>query len=213
MEGKNEVKLHGMWVSAYSKRVELALRLKGIPYEYIEEDLINKSRLLLKYNPVHKKVHVLIHNGKPISESHIILEYIDETWKTAPKLLPEDPYERAKVRFWASFIQQQLFESILKLVTSHGEAQEKAAAEVIERQGVFEEGMKEYFAGGDSFTNEKNWGLLDILMGSTFGAYEVHEEVYGFKLMDPDKNPLLFSWITRLKEHPLMKGLLPPHES
>ncbi|PRQ16169.1 putative glutathione transferase [Rosa chinensis] len=161
---------------AYSKRVELALRLKSIPYEYMEEDLSNKSQLLLEYNPVHKKVPVLIHNGKPISESHIILEYIEETWKTAPKLLPEDPYERAKVRFWGSFIQQQLFESILKLVTRHGEAQEKAATEVIERQGVFEEGMKKYFGGGASFTNEKNWGLLDILMGSTFGAYEVHEE-------------------------------------
>ncbi|KAL6183105.1 hypothetical protein ACLB2K_044516 [Fragaria x ananassa] len=126
--------------------------LKGIPYEYIEEDLSNKSQLLLDYNPVHKKVPVLVHNGKPISESHIILEYIDETWKTAPKLLPEDPYQRAKVRFWASFIQQQLFESVLKVVTSYGEAQEKAAAEVIEKQGVFEEGMKEYFAGGVSFT-------------------------------------------------------------
>lgn len=37
-------------------------------------------------------------------------------------------------------------------MTSYGEAQEKAAAEVIEKQGVFEEGMKEYFAGGASFT-------------------------------------------------------------
>ncbi|KAL6183104.1 hypothetical protein ACLB2K_044515 [Fragaria x ananassa] len=100
-----------MWASTCSKRVELALKLKGIPYEYMEEDFTNKSQLLLKYNPVHKKVPVLVHDGKPIAESYIILEYIDETWKTGPKLFPEDPYERAKFRFWASFIQQQLFES------------------------------------------------------------------------------------------------------
>lgn len=103
---ENQVKLLGMWASTYSKRVELALRIKGISYEYIEEDLRNKSHLLLQYNPVHKKVPVLVHNGKPIAESYIILEYIDETWKNPPLLLPTNPYARARVRFWTSFIQE-----------------------------------------------------------------------------------------------------------
>lgn len=106
MEEENKVKLHGTWISTYSKRVELALRVKGIPYDYLEEDLSNKSPLLLQYNPVHKKIPVLVHNGKPIPESSIILEYIDETWKNAPRFLPEDPYQRAQIRFWAGFIQQ-----------------------------------------------------------------------------------------------------------
>ncbi|GMQ10630.1 hypothetical protein CsSME_00053556 [Camellia sinensis var. sinensis] len=58
--------IHGTWASSYSKRVELALKIKRIPSEYVEEDLSNKSPLLLKYNLVHKKVPVLAHNGKPI---------------------------------------------------------------------------------------------------------------------------------------------------
>lgn len=104
MAMENKVTLHGMWASPYVKRVELALKLKGIPYEYVEEDLKNKSPLLLKLNPVHQKVPVLVHNGKPIAESLVILEYIDETWKTG--LLPQDPYKRSQVRFWAGFMQQ-----------------------------------------------------------------------------------------------------------
>ena len=108
MAAENKVTLHGFWASPYAKRVELALKLKGIPYEYVEEDLANKSSLLISYNPVYKKVPVLVHNGKPIVESLIILEYIDETWKNGPKLLPEDPYKRAQVRFWTSFLEQQV---------------------------------------------------------------------------------------------------------
>lgn len=193
--------------------MEIALKLKGVEYEYFEEDLQNKSDLLLKYNPVHKKIPVLVHNGKPITESYIILEYIDETWKTSPKLFPEDPYKRAKVRFWASFIQQQLLESMSRVVTSDGEAQEKAMEEMFERLGVFEQGMKEYLPGGSaSFTNGENLGLLDILMGTTFGPYKAHEQVSGIKTMDPDRYPLLFSWITALNEHPLMKELHPPYD-
>ena len=108
MAFENKVTLHGFWASPYVKRIELALKLKGIPYDYVEEDLMNKSPSLIGYNPVHKKVPVLVHNGKPICESLVILEYIDETWSDGPKLLPEDPYKRAQVRFWASFLQQQV---------------------------------------------------------------------------------------------------------
>ncbi|CAL5362211.1 unnamed protein product [Camellia sinensis] len=69
--------------------------------------MTNKSQFLLQnYSPVHKRVPVLVHGEKPNAESLVVLEYIDEIWTNAPKLLPEDPYKRAKVRFWANFLDQ-----------------------------------------------------------------------------------------------------------
>lgn len=104
----DQVQVFGGWMSPFSRRVELGLKLKAIKYEYIEEDLKNKSHLLLKYNPIYKKVPVLIHNGNPISESIIILEYVDEVWNSVYPFFPQDLYQRAQARFWAKFIDDKV---------------------------------------------------------------------------------------------------------
>jgi glutathione S-transferase len=104
---EGEVQLLGVGGSPFARRVQIALKLKGIEYTYIEENLRNKSDILLKYNPIHKKVPVLVHNGKPLVESLVILEYIDETWENYP-IFPRQPYEKALARFWSRFIDDKV---------------------------------------------------------------------------------------------------------
>lgn len=105
---KSDVKLLGAWPSPYVMRARIALNVKSVDYEFLEETLGSKSDLLLKSNPVHKKIPVLIHNDKPICESLIIVHYIDEFWSSGPSILPSDPYDRAVARFWAAYLDEKV---------------------------------------------------------------------------------------------------------
>ncbi|XP_058225105.1 glutathione S-transferase U7-like [Rhododendron vialii] len=103
----DDLKVFRTWSSPFGLRIIWALQLKGLDYETILEDLSQKSPLLLQYNSTYKKIPVLVHNGKQISESLVILEYIEDTWKQNP-LLPEDPHERAMARFFAKFVDDRV---------------------------------------------------------------------------------------------------------
>ncbi|XP_066336166.1 glutathione S-transferase U18-like isoform X2 [Miscanthus floridulus] len=104
-----ELTLLGLWASPFVIRARIALNLKGLTYVYAEDSIYNKSELLLKSNPVLKKVPVLIHDGKPVCESQVIVQYIDEAFPAAAgaPILPSAPYDRAVARFWASYVEDK----------------------------------------------------------------------------------------------------------
>jgi glutathione S-transferase len=104
----DQVTLLDFWASPFGMRVRIALAEKGVKYEYSEQDLRNKTALLLQMNPVHKKIPVLVHNGKPVCESLIIVQNIDEAWKDKAPLLPSDPYQGVQSRFWADFVDKKV---------------------------------------------------------------------------------------------------------
>ncbi|KAL3731818.1 hypothetical protein ACJRO7_028648 [Eucalyptus globulus] len=200
-----EVKLFKTWSSPFPLRVAWALQLKGIQYESVLEDLSNKSNLLLQYNPVYKKVPVLLHNGRPISESLIILEYVDETWKQY-SLLPRDPYARAMARFWAKFGDDKVLPSIYAAFKSEGKEQEAALAEASEHLQKLEEELKgKKFFGGD------NIGYLDIALG-WLANLGVFEEVSSLRVLDVERFPLLCAWLKEFSDAPVIKDCWPPRD-
>ncbi|KAK7250501.1 hypothetical protein RIF29_32974 [Crotalaria pallida] len=207
--GKSELKLIAKWSSPYVMRVRIALNIKSLEYEHFEETLNPKSDLLLESNPVYAKVPVLIHHGKPICESLVIVEYIDETWSSGPSILPSDAYDRAVARFWASYIDQKWFPSMKSIITVVEEEERKPYFEVMEEvvekvEGALEECSKRKpFFGGDRI------GFLDIAFGSFLGWLSVIEHVYGRKLLIEEKAPKLVKWAERFAADPAVKGLIP----
>ncbi|XP_038880879.1 probable glutathione S-transferase [Benincasa hispida] len=205
-----KVEVFGAWFSPFSRRVELALKLKDIEYDYIEEEVYKKkSDLLLKFNPVYKKVPVFVHAGKPIAESIVILQYIEETWKDNP-ILPQHPYHKALALFWANFLNDKLLGAIMKARRRQGKEKEEAIAEACEALKVLEDELK-----GKRFFGGEKLGFVDIV--ANFVAYWIPAIEEGFGLggalsSEMEKLPNLQRWCNEFVEHTIVKDTLPPKQ-
>ncbi|KAJ0984678.1 hypothetical protein J5N97_003034 [Dioscorea zingiberensis] len=203
--GTEEVKLYGITLSPFVLRVEWALKLKHIEYEYVTEDLKNKSPQLLQYNPVEKKVPVLVHNGKPICESTLILEYIHEVWKNGCPLLPSDPHQKAVARFWSKFAEEKCLYSSFAVMSNVGEELKKAVEEFRHNLKTLEgylEGKK--FFGGDMI------GMVDIVAGWIPCWVGMIEGLVSMTIVDEEYLPRIKAWIHDILELDLVKQTMPP---
>ncbi|CAL9100548.1 unnamed protein product [Musa acuminata var. zebrina] len=205
-----EVKLLGLWRSPYVTRVGIALNLKKVGYEFVQEEVQGqKSEILLKSNPVYKKIPVLIHQGKPVCESAIIVEYIDEIWTSEPPILPSHPFDRAVARFWVTYIDDKLLALVRTLAfgATEGTSKAEVADGGAEAFQLLEEAFakcshgKEYF-GGDTI------GYLDIALGCWLGWIKAVEEVNNIKFLDEKKVPLLVGWAERFLQNEAAKGTM-----
>ncbi|EOA36240.1 hypothetical protein CARUB_v10010208mg [Capsella rubella] len=208
----DEVKLIGSWASVYVMRAMIALHLKSISYEFLQETFGSKSELLLKSNPVHKKMPVLIHADKPVCESNIIVQYIDEAWNSSsqPSILPSHPYDKAIARFWAAYIDDKWFISLRSILTARGEADKKVAiAEVEERTELLEKAFVDCSKGKPFFNGTDHIGYLDIAFGSFLGWLRVVELDAGHKFLDEIKTPSLSKWADQFCNDPSVKPIMP----
>ncbi|KAK6132560.1 hypothetical protein DH2020_033662 [Rehmannia glutinosa] len=191
-----ELILLNFWPSMFGARVRIALKEKGLNYEEKEEDLPNKSPLLLEMNPVHKKIPVLIHNGKPICESLIIVQYIDEMWNDKAPLLPSDPCAKAQARFWADYIDQK----------KSKEEAEEVKKELIEIFKVLEGALEEkpYF-GGEAF------GYVDIALIGFYMWFHTYETCGNFSI--EAECPKIIAWAKRcLERETVSKSIHDPNK-
>ncbi|KAK4285185.1 hypothetical protein QN277_001916 [Acacia crassicarpa] len=202
-----EVVLLDSRCSMFAMRARIALAEKGIEYEGKEQNLADKGPELLQMNPIHKKVPVLVHNGKPICESLIIVQYIDEVWKDQGNpLLPSDPYDRAQARFWADFVDKKVADASSKVWTKKGEELEAGKKDFIAALKQLEEvlGDKPYF-GGEVF------GYVDLVLIPFYSWFYAYETCGSFKT--EEHCPKFIEWAKRcMQRETVAKSLPDPKE-
>ena len=99
----NALELYHFDRSSAARKVRIALAEKGLTWHsrILNTAVANREHLQAEYLELNPRgvVPTLVHNGKAIRESQVILEYLEDAFPEPP-LRPTDPYQRAQMRLW-----------------------------------------------------------------------------------------------------------------
>ena len=103
---------HGM-ASTCSKKVRMCLYEKGLGFESHLLDLQKFEQHRPEYLALNPNgvVPTLVHDGRPVIESSIIIDYIDDCFPDPP-LKPADPFKRAQMRLWMKFSDDVAYKAV-----------------------------------------------------------------------------------------------------
>ena len=95
------LKLYHYWSSVCSQKVRLCLAEKGLEFASQHINLFDFDHWSPEYVKLNPKgvVPTLVHDGRPIIESNVIIEYLEDAYPSM-RLRPRDPYEQAMMRVW-----------------------------------------------------------------------------------------------------------------
>jgi len=139
----------------YSHRCRIVLFEKGMDFEVIDVDLLNKSEDVAAINP-YGKVPVLVERDLVLYEANIINEYIDERFPH-PQLMPPDPVMRGRARLFLHRFEQEIYSQIEPI--EHGVAKSADKARAVIRDNLTQLAQiltSQKFLLGDEFS------MLDV---------------------------------------------------
>ncbi len=117
------MRLYSGTACPYSHRCRIVLFEKGMDFEVIDVDQMDKAEELAAINP-YNKVPVLVERDLVLTEANIINEYIDERFPH-PQLMPADPVMRGRARLFLHRFEQELYSNV-DVILQGGKASEKA---------------------------------------------------------------------------------------
>ncbi|KAK1416420.1 hypothetical protein QVD17_32211 [Tagetes erecta] len=208
-----EMKLIGRTGSSFVARVEFVLKLKSIEYELLQQDLENKTELLLKTNPIFKRVPVLLHaNEPPIVESLTIMEYLDEIQPDVHAILPSNPSERAQCRVVA-YTFDTLYYPWMKeyMLIEDEKRKEELKTMVIQGMGMLEFAFV-MLSKGKAFFGGDDIGYLDIVVGSFLGWFKLFRIFFDFDVIEETRTPRLSQWEKTMWSHEVTMSTIASHE-
>src|SRR6516165_2432702 len=99
-------------MSLCAQKVRICLAEKGLAWE--DKHLVlraaeHQQPWYLKLNR-RAVVPTLVHDGHVVTESNVILEYLEDV-SPEPRLRPNDPYNRSKMRLWIKQLDEDVHDA------------------------------------------------------------------------------------------------------
>ena len=180
----------------YVQRARIVLAEKHIPHRVKFIDLADKPDWFLELSPL-GKVPVLCVDDRPLFESAVIAEYLDET--SPGSLHPLDPFAKAHNRSWIEFASATLSSIAAFYRASDDRDFSRATAVLRERFERLESEL-----GDGPWFNGRAFSIVDAAFGPVFRYFEVIE-IYGhFGFFDGLER--VNAWREKLRARPSVRA-------
>jgi len=191
------MKLFTFATSPYARKVQMMLDYKGIAYEPLERCYsLDRKEDLRCVNERAEVPTLVLDDGRVITDSTIIGEYIEDVFRNPP-LFPRDPYERSRMRKIDDLCDRS-FDAV-SFGYFFGELRGNAAmkeAAVSELRALLE--VLERELGG------RNFFCGDLSMADL--AAVCHVPLARAAGIGLDDFPQLAAWMTRMREIPAVRA-------
>ncbi len=195
-------------LSPFCRKVRLVLAEKKVEVELLEERYWERGQEFLRRNPA-GKVPVMRMNGRVMSESQAICEYLEEVQPDPPLLprKPEDRYEARRLvgwfddKFHAEVTSKLLYERVNKKIMGLGypdSANVKAGAKAIKYHLDYMGWLLEQrrWLAGDGMT------IADFAAAAHLSCLDYISDV------DWNRNEGVKDWYAKIKSRPAFRAIL-----
>lgn len=213
-------KLFHVALSPFCRKVRLSLAEKKIECELVEERYWEKDPDFLRRNPA-GKVPVLKIDGRTLSESAAICEYLEEVYPNV-SLMPSDPEGRYEVRrlvgwfddkFHAEVTSKLVYERVNKKIMGQGYPDSKNV-----KAGALR--VKYHLDYMAWLLDQRRWLAGDVMTLADFAAAAHLSALDYISDVDWNRSAAVKDWYAKIKSRPAFRSILadqvpgflpPPH--
>ncbi len=204
-----QLKLVSFELCPYVERSRIVLLEKGLPHQVEFIDLAHKPDWFLRVSPM-GRVPVLLVDGRPVFESMIINELIDELYPERP-LMPAHAIARAEARGWIVFANDVVMTAGHQAMTALAGPQDGSALEgrLAPLRDAFAKLDAQVARGGGPFFAGERFSLVDAAYAPFFRRWRAAEGWGrpGSALLPGA--PALAVWVDALAAHPSVRAAEP----
>jgi glutathione S-transferase len=201
-------RLYHIAMSPYCRKVRLILAEKRIECELIEERYWERDPSFLRRNPA-AKVPVLEIDGKIMSESAAICEYLEEKYPN-PSLMPVDIHQRYEVRrlvgwfddkFHRDVTSKLVYERVTKKIMGQGYPDSKNVKDGAKK-------IKYHLDYIAWLLEQRSWLAGDLMSLADFAAAAHLSALDYISDVDWHRSKTLKDWYAKIKSRPAFRSIL-----